>query len=154
MNPRPATDARRPPEEGDRRVHAYLAGLPEPELPAALWPRLAATRQRRAARRRHARYGLAAAALLALAVLPLWRAVPPPLAPPPALPAEAIATLAMPSLDDADAIAELRALDRALQSAYEQGASEQEVAALWKARERAAARLQPATAPLPQPLRI
>lgn len=153
MNPRPATDARRPPEEGDRRVHAYLAGLPEPELPAALWPRLAATRQRRAARRRHARYGLAAAAALALAVLAPWRVAPPPLVPS-ALPPEAVATIAMPSLDDADAIAELRALDRALQSAYEQGASEQEVAALWKARERAAARLQPATAPLPQPLRI
>ncbi|MBB5015509.1 hypothetical protein [Rehaibacterium terrae] len=154
MNPMPGTDTPRPSETGDdARVLAYLAGLPEPEPPATLWLRLAAARQRRHTRRRAARFGLAAVAALALAVLAPWRVAPPPLAPS-ALPPEAVATFAMPSLDDADAIAELRALDRALQSAYEQGASEQEVAALWRARERAAARLQPATPPLPQPLRI
>lgn len=136
----------------DDLVHRYLAGLPDPALPPGLWPRLQSAWQRQRHRRRHRvfAFGLAAAAVLTLAVIPLaHRGGPDPVAPPPATP-----DLAQASLGNAASLAEVRALDRALQAAYSRGAGDAEITMLWQAREAAMARLKRTDQTLPQPLRI
>lgn len=142
----PHADATPP---GDPGLRAYLAALPEPRLPDLLWSRLAAAQRRRHRRRQLVRYSLAAAALLAVAVIPPWPGLWSPTSAPAPVESPFAAAEARHALES-----EIRALDRALQAAYERGASEQEAATLWQARDRAVARLRSGADPLPQPVRI
>lgn len=130
-------------------VRAYLAGLPQPRLPPGLWPRLQAAHLRQRRRRLVGRLSLAVAAMLVLVAAPLLyvRLAPPPSAP-------VTARLEAPAVDlpSPSALAELRAIDRALQDAYYAGADEDDVQMLWRAREQAVARM--AASPAPEPIRI
>ncbi len=119
----PITDA-------DRLQH-HLGALPEPPLPAALWPRVARARRRQLARRRIA-LGGGVAALLAVLVLPGRLPGPGPLEGADA--AIAAAHTMPPRAAAADPDARLRILDRELQAAYHRGSGEAEIAQLWQAR--------------------
>lgn len=120
------------------RLHQHLGALPEPPLPAALWPRVARARRRQLARHRIA-LGGGVAALFALLVVP--GRLPDPGAFPPSDPAadaaaDAAATHVMPARAAvaADPDARLRILDRELQAAYHRGSDQAEIAQLWQAR--------------------
>lgn len=124
-------------------IQARLAALPEPELPPALWPRLHLARVRQRERRRRIVAG--GLAMLAVVALPLvyTRLAPAPV-PAPAL----LATAPRAPLHEEP----LRSVDRALQHAYERGASEQELQWLWQRRETLAG--QGTAAAPPQPIEI
>jgi hypothetical protein len=114
------------------RLHRYLERLPEPPLPQALLGRIEGERRRGLQRRRWGA-AVAASAVLAVALLPALRdgTLPTrsPVAPQPAQVAAA------PSAQvDAERMAQLRALDRDLQNAYDRGATH-EAEALWAARQ-------------------
>lgn len=118
----------------EARLQRHLGALPEPPLPAALWPRVARARRRQLARRRIA-LGGGVAALFALLVLP--GRSPDPATPPPMDTAGVVASAPgaparpAPSLDQH---ARLRILDRELQAAYRRGSGQAEIAQLWQAR--------------------
>lgn len=119
-------------EPTDLRLQRYLRDLPQAAPPAALGARILA---RHRARRRLQRWlpPLAVAASFALIMLvPNWLASPP-----------------TAGAADPQALAELRALDRSLQSAYLHQARGAEVETLLQARQQLAARLQPG-APVPK----
>ena len=112
------------------RLHRYLERLPEPPLPEALLGRIEGSRRRRV---QHQRWGagVAASVALAVALLPTMRSgMGPNVAPVPAAPVVA----APPAGVDAERMAQLRALDRDLQNAYDRGAT-LEAEALWAARQ-------------------
>jgi len=104
-----------------------LEELHDPPAPEALWPRLRA-RRRRQLRSRRAITALASTGLAAALFVVLVR--------PGTVPAPAIVTRApsmhASSADDMDA--RVRAIDRALQAAYDRGASDTEIAPMWEAR--------------------
>jgi hypothetical protein len=119
----------------DDRIRRQLKALPDMPPASGLWPRLAEARARRL---RRVRMGAGGAAALALCLmLPmLYRLQQAPAqvqagaaAGPMAVPVEDAAAL------DAATLVEIRAVDRALQAAYDEGASEAELAPLWKFRE-------------------
>ncbi|QDH69351.1 hypothetical protein [Marilutibacter alkalisoli] len=113
-------------QHSDHDLRRQLRALPDPDPPAALRERvLTSHRHRQRAIRSVA--GVSAIALLLAIVLP---DLPGPQDASP--PQPGLAATALPAHD---AIARLRAIDRALQAAYERGASDDEVAPLWKARE-------------------
>lgn len=115
--------------QADHRLR--LAALPDPPLPAGLWPRIAKARSRQVAGRRAALGGAVAVAFAALA-LPIALTVQqgaPGASVPLASPAAAHAAPA-----DADVSARLRSIDRELQAAYRRGSGEAEIAPLWEAR--------------------
>lgn len=115
-----------------------LAGLPPVAPPERLWARIDHARAARVRRRQLG--GASALAVLAVAILaPLLR-------PPPPTPAPAPAAAHAP-----EAVHELRAIDRALQAAYDRGASPQEITSLWAMRE---ALLQRGSVASPPPTRI
>ena len=136
------------------RLQHRLGALPEPPLPAALWPRVARARRRQLRRRRAVMGGGLVAACLALA-LPLRLAGPgealrapgPSIAAIDAAPAAANATPAT-----ADQATRLRILDRELQDAYRRGSAQAEIAQLWQARDAVLRGSAPAT-PI-RPVRI
>jgi hypothetical protein len=120
-----------------------LAALPEFDPPAHLWARIEAEHQRRRQRRRVAQWGTGIAAVVALAAVLL-------LAPQRELVSSGSSALAMlesrsqeleqryaglsqtaSTLDDE---AELRAVERALQQAYDRGAAVDELMPLWQQR--------------------
>jgi hypothetical protein len=120
-----------------------LAALPEFDPPAHLWARIEAEHQRRRQRRRVAQWGTGIAAMVALAAVLL-------LAPQRELVSSGSSALAMlesrsqeleqryaglsqtaSTLDDE---AELRAVERALQQAYDRGAAVDELMPLWQQR--------------------
>lgn len=111
------------------RFHELLQSLPEPPEPD-LWPRVLAARRRQRHRRRVVA-GAASFGVAALLAVALWPGVPAP--PPVDAPAIVRAT---PGVDE-----QLRALDRALQTAYDRGASDDELAPLWEVRQALAAQL-------------
>lgn len=116
------------------RLHQHLGALPEPPLPAALWPRVARARRRQLARHRIA-LGGGVAALFALLVVPGRLPDSGPFQP--TDPAAAMATThVMPARAAvaADPDARLRILDRELQAAYHRGSDQAEIAQLWQAR--------------------
>ena len=116
------------------RLQHRLGALPEPPLPAALWPRVARARRRQLARRRIA-LGGGLAALFALLVLPGRLSAPGLLQGTGTAPVIAAARTVPPRADDAgDPDARLRILDRELQAAYHRGSGEAEIAQLWQAR--------------------
>lgn len=126
----------------DFDLDAYCAGLPEPTLPEALQGEVVLAYRRRRARRRAI---VASVAVAAFAVVGLGslRLLPPGKAPSPATSAASMAA-AVPRPAQATA---LRDIDRRLQAAYDAGASDTEVEALWAQRAVLAAR-GPAAVPL------
>lgn len=109
----------------EQSIRERLAALPEVPLPEALWQRVDARRRRKLFQRKL----VAGAGVFALVgvfafklLLPAWQ------------PAEVrtpqLATVA--ALPDAQA--DIRAIDHALQAAYDRGASDAEVAPIWAAR--------------------
>ncbi|RYG13325.1 MAG: hypothetical protein EON92_05850 [Burkholderiales bacterium] len=109
------------------RVRDHLQALPEVELPNALWQRVSAGRRHKIQRRRL----FVGAASLALAMI----AVTGILAPLQEVGRPEAASIALPSAHLVDEKrAELRAIDQALQAAYDRGASDAEIAPMWAAR--------------------
>ena len=112
------------------RVREQLGALPEVPLPDALWPRVEALRNSKMSRRK---WGASAAtmAFVALMAIPLLRPMSVDIG------VEGnesvIASRTAPALPDVQA--EVRALDRALQAAYDRGASDAEIAPMWVARD-------------------
>lgn len=104
-------------------LHRLLESMPEPPPPDTLWPRLREQRRRQVRRRRLAG-GLASTALVAVLLVAGWPQ-------PPAAPGTGGAAPAVARIDRDE---QVRALDHALQAAYDRGASDQEVAPLWDAR--------------------
>lgn len=113
------------PESTDAWLAERLAALPDPLPPEQLLPRILASR----ARRRRLRRGLAAAGL-ALGLALLWPAQPPVTGP--ALPPQPLADV----YTDAERGAPLWLIDRRLQAAYDRGADDAQIAALWQMRAR------------------
>ena len=111
----------------------YLDGLPEAEVPAGLWPRLAAARQQALRRRRQPLWFGAAAAALLLAVFATQRL---PTQPAPRAPTAEQQPAPLP------ADAGLQRLDDQIALAYARGAAEDEVAVLWQARAHLVASLE------------
>ncbi len=117
----------------DARLKRRLGSM-TPVPPAAdLWPRLELAHRRRD-RRLKLSVGSAAALLLCVALVPLLgdmvdRPGRAPLAA--AAPEPAVAPL---QVLDQDTVERIRALDRALQAAYDEGASDDELEPIWKAR--------------------
>lgn len=103
-----------------------LRALPELAPPPHLPDRIARAQARRLA---HWRTGAAAVTLILAAVCVL------PLVPYGPLPDTSPST-ALPPAPERNHLADIRAIDRALQTAYERGASEDELAPLWAARAR------------------
>ncbi len=110
-------------------LQQHLRQLPDAPLPDALWQRVNGARLR-IRRRRHAGIAAAALAVAALAILPPLIAPPAPDAP------DMHPSLAAAPAEPADVVAELRALDRALQAGYARNASDAELEALWNQRRR------------------
>lgn len=144
----------------DPRLRQALQALPEVDLPDALWSRVDGARRHQLARR-HVGLGAGALVLLAAGLMPLWHSLPAPdvassqitaagkpattpsstspvtgtsvaTAPGMAGPAPQSRPQTGPSLPDLDT--RLRTLDRDLQAAYRDGASNAEIAQLWQAR--------------------
>lgn len=118
------------------RFHELLQSLPEPPEPG-LWPRVLAARRRQRRRRRRVVAGAASFGVAALLAVALWPGVQAP----PAVDTPAIVQ-ATPDVDE-----QLRALDRALQTAYDRGASDDELAPLWEVRQALAAQLDGGSRP-------
>lgn len=112
------------------RVHEQLHALPEIPLPDALWRRVDAKRRQKL-RRRKLGVGIATLALAAVMAAPL---LIPMFAGTDRVPNERIAAH-LPMRAERDVQAELRALDHALQAAYDRGASDAEIAPMWVARD-------------------
>lgn len=116
--------------ERSRQTHELMQGLAEPALPAALWERVEAGRKLKMQRRKLG-LGVVMLALLALFSAPLLAPMlggmggVAPIAP---------QVVHEPLRSEQDVDAELRALDHALQAAYDRGASDAEVAPMWEAR--------------------
>lgn len=102
-----------------------LQALPDVTLPDALWHRVEAGRRTIIVRRRTGA-SLAALALVAILAAPMLTSLPAGDA------ADSAPTLAARS--DKDFAAELRAIDHALQVAYDRGASDAEIAPMWETR--------------------
>lgn len=98
----------------------HLRSLPDAPLPDTLWPRLQQRQRTRVARQRRA-FGAGLCAVTLGLTLSLMSVAPPPSSrsPQPGAP-----------------IAHLQAVDRALQAAYANGASDDELSPLWDIRER------------------
>lgn len=126
-----------PMNDHDPLLRRQLRALPDPAAPAGLRERvLAAHGRRRLAI--HGATGVAAAVVAVALILPALPSIDP--APSGAQHAAAPA----PSRSN-EVAARLRAIDRALQAAYERGASDDEIAPLWRVRESLMSSLGPAT---------
>lgn len=116
----------------DARLTRRLRAMPPVPPALDLWPRLELARQRRV-RRLKLSVGSAGALLLGVLLVPLLggmldrtERVPLAAAPEPAVaPRQTL---------DQDTVEQIRALDRALQAAYDEGASDDELEPIWKAR--------------------
>lgn len=113
----------------DQRLRRGLETMPQVPPPPSLWPRLEHARQRHV-RRWKAGMASCAALLLCVALVPLLRDADRTDA---ALAVTPVQVLPAPVIDP-ETLARVRVLDRALQAAYDQGASDDEVAPLWVAR--------------------
>lgn len=112
----------------EQELRDVLARLGDPPPPPGLDARIWAMRQRRI-QRVFGISGIAAAGVLVAVTLALQPR------PDPRSPAEPVVARAAPATPRADdVIADIRAIDHALQLAYTHNASEDEVAPLWKAR--------------------
>ena len=109
----------------EQRLRRRLEAMPQLPPPAGLMPRVLHARQRRL---RTGRLAIGGLGVLALAIVLLPRSPVPE-----DVPSAAAVAVAAPSLDG-EVLEQIRALDRALQAGYDQGASEDELAPLWDAR--------------------
>ena len=115
--------------EPSTRMREKLQALPEIPLPEALWQHVDSGRRQKL-RRRKLGTGIATLALVAVMATPLLAplftgtdaALNEPLA------------ASEPVRSEQDIHAELRAIDHALQAAYDRGASDAEIAPMWVAR--------------------
>ncbi len=117
----------------DEPLERRLASMPSIPPPPDLWPRLALARQQRVNRFKTT-IGTTAILLLCVALLPIagdigGRSAPAQLSIRPATSDTPGAAL------DADTLEQIRALDRALQTAYDEGATDDEIEPLWTARQ-------------------
>lgn len=110
---------------------AYCARLPVPELPPALLDTTLRAYRRRRARRTALLATAAGIAFVAIGVAALRPLVPGEPSPHPPTALTAADAAAIPATSRADA---LRDIDRSLQAAYDAGASDADVAALWAQR--------------------
>ncbi len=111
------------PNHDETLVRDYCMSLPDAEPPSAIWYSLLErrVRQRRVARVRNT--GFLLAVLAPLAAAPLLLDAPTPV------------EVADTRISGAATHSELRSIDLELQAAYVDGASDQELAALWARRE-------------------
>lgn len=117
--------------EPSTELRQRLRALPEIALPDTLWPRVEAGRRRKI-RRRKLGGGIAALALLAVLAAPVLS----PMLTGTQTTQGGERGIAQQSADGGqDLQAELRALDQALQTAYDRGASDAEIAPMWVARD-------------------
>jgi hypothetical protein len=107
-------------------LHRHLAALREADPPEHLWNRVDHARRHRT-RRWQWGAGITALALAAVALLPFQ-----PIPRPADIPEQAVAAGPVTGIDNTGA--RLRALDRDLQAAYRNHASEAEIAELWTMR--------------------
>lgn len=108
----------------DERLHRHLQSLPDVPAPPGLGERIDRKHRSRVRRMRTGVAGVAiAVACLAAAPLLLRETAPPA--------QDAAAHVPPP---DEETLARVRVLDRALQTAYDTGASDDEIASLWIAR--------------------
>lgn len=112
----------------EQRIRDRLAALPEVPLPEALWQRVDARRRRKLFQRK---LGVGAG-VFALAGVLAFKLLLPALQSDEAHAPQLVAAAALPALSDAQA--DIRAIDQALQAAYDRGASDAEVAPIWAAR--------------------
>lgn len=122
-------------------LRAGLAQLPLEAPPPSLWLALQAAHAERYPRRRPQRWRYAAAAVLVLALLPVFLPREPPPAPP------GVDPVAVDAANPGARAAALRVIDRQLQQGYLQGASDEELAPLWRRREELQRNQAPASAP-------
>jgi hypothetical protein len=115
----------------DESLRRQLEALPDPVLPEALWTSFQASHRARVHRRR---LGLAAsvAAVGLLALLPVLQRD----AERDVSVVHDTAPVAAPGSRDKDASAPLWVVDAAIQNAYDEGASDDEIQPLWEARQR------------------
>lgn len=116
----------------DARVDRYLRDLPGALPPAGLGDRIVDRHLARRARRN----GLPLAAACLLAAVLLWQQVG----------QNPVPTGEAPRRVEAQALVEVRSVDRRLQAAFRGGASADELDALWRARREALAQLEAAPA--------
>lgn len=115
--------------EPSTQVRQELRALPEIPLPDALWQRVEAVRLRKVQRRKTG-IGIVTLALVAVMASPL---LVPLFTGTGRVQGEQL--VAHPLADGArDIQADVRALDQALQAAYDRGASDAEIAPMWVAR--------------------
>lgn len=115
--------------EHQNPLRERLAALPEAPLPDALWQRLETGRKRQLRRRRQG-LGLVALAVVALIAMPVFGPLPTGSGA-----MREVATVSpLPHPGDDQVRAELRALDQALQAAYDRGATDAEIAPMWVTR--------------------
>ena len=110
-------------------VREKLAALPEAPLPDALWRRMETGRKRQMRRRRQA-LGLVTLAVVGLIAIPTFA----PLLTGADAMRETAVVSPLPDNGDDQVRAELRALDQALQAAYDRGATDAEIAPMWVTR--------------------
>lgn len=117
----------------DARLKRRLGSMPPVPPAMELWPRLELAHRRRV-RRLQLSVGSAAALLLCVALVPLLvDTVDRPARASLAAGAPEAAGAPLQVLDQ-DTVEQIRALDRALQAAYDEGASDDELEPIWKAR--------------------
>ena len=127
------------------QLHEQLRDLPEVPLPDTLWRRVDAKRRQKLQRRKLG-VGIATLALAAVVATPL---LIPMFAGADRAAGERIAV--QPLLHgEHDVHAELRALDHALQAAYDRGASDAEIAPMWVARDALLVGIQSGDSAFPQ----
>lgn len=110
------------------QARAYLASLADPPLPGHLWQRVEAARGRRMRLRGTAVASVAVCVLALGALLPGSRDVAPEGSVP------VVALVQAREAAEEDARLSVRAIDRALQAAYDRNASNDEIEPLWNAR--------------------
>ena len=112
-------------------VRKNLERLPEAELPAALWSRVESGRKKQVVRRRVG-LGIASLALVSTLFLPMIFPLVTSRDDP--LPASPLA-MQEPARSAEEIQADVQAVDRALQAAYDRGADDAEIAPMWVIRD-------------------
>lgn len=127
--------------EQSNRVRERFDALPEVPLPESLWQRVDARRRKKILRRK---LGMSAATLALAGVLAI--SVPGRLFNPPVDSGHQVA-IVRSTFMQRDIQADVQAIDHALQTAYDRGASDAEIAPMWVARDALLASIRPASTP-------